>query len=162
MSNALKETQAFLESLGYQRTSVPSPKPLRPGQAEEVVYSRKTIYENRETIIRVYTGIMADGRSRPKSASGAPMDSLKICLARYDRDSRSIRVFKTLPLVKRWDNWQERFLDLVGATLAKQPVDERSLLEDKHGSSHDAGRDQERSRPALGLHGRGRERPRRR
>lgn len=114
-----------LEPIGFVKMDLP--------EASEWAFSKKIQFENAPTIVRVYTGIMkATNQSR-----GAGQDAIRVCLGRLT-DGR-VRIFKTLPTVRRIKTWRVHLLDRITsigdglANIQATPVTEADLLDDRAG-----------------------------
>lgn len=96
-----KDIAEALTPLGFVKIDLPN--------TGEVVFSKKITFEGLPTICRVYTAIMkGTGESR-----GPGKDAIRICLGRAI-DSQ-IRIFKTLPTIKRIGTWRYHLLDRISS-----------------------------------------------
>lgn len=109
-----------LQPLGFVRMDLPG--------TDEIVFSKKITFEQAPTIIRIYTGVLrATGQSRPVG-----QDAIRVCLGRLI--DGHVRIFKTLPTVRRTGTWSlnllQRLSDIGNGLVAPKPVlTERDLLE---------------------------------
>jgi len=115
-----------LEPNGFVKMDLPD--------AAEWAFSKKITFENAPTIVRVYTGILkATNQSR-----GAGQDAIRVCLGRKTEGAR-VRIFKTLPTVRRIGTWRIHLLDRVTsigdglADIRVTPMTEADLLDERTG-----------------------------
>lgn len=118
---------AVLEPLGFTRVDLPD--------CREITYSKKVTFEGAPTIVRVYTGILKEtGQSRPSGK-----DAIRVCLGRAitepgpgGKDATRVRIFKTMPTVRRIGTWNIHLLDRItsiGDGLANVPENQLSELD---------------------------------
>lgn len=115
---------AVLEPLGFTKVDLPG--------TGEITFSKRITFENAPTIVRVYTAIFKDsGESRP-----AGQDAIRVCLGRAIEENghTRVRIFKTLPTVRRIGTWKAHLLDRIigigdGLVEVKATVSELDLLE---------------------------------
>lgn len=110
------EIAEALIPLGFVKTDLPG--------TGEVTFSKRITYEGVPTICRVYTAIFKAGHVRAGESRPAGQDAIRVCLGRPISTPGHvyIRIFKTLPVVRRTGTWRVHLLNRIagiGDGLAK-------------------------------------------